>query len=425
MINPKILREERTEEIDRIEARGAPVPMDRFRDLDTRRRKSNRLLEDLRHLRKKASEEIGRLKRGGDAAEEKVREMRQVGDQIQDLEKQVRKIDEDWNLLLLEVPNVPDPSVPRGGGPDDNPVVREWGHRPEFAFEPRPHWEIGERLGILDFERAAKITGARFAVYWGAGARLERALINFMLDLHTREHGYREILPPFLVNENSLTGTGNLPKFREDLFKVEGHDLFLIPTAEVPLTNLYSREILNAADLPIRLCAYTPCFRSEAGSYGKDTKGLVRQHQFNKVEMVKFVEPEKAAEELESLTMNAEEVLKRLDLHYRIIELCTGDLGFAAAKTYDLEVWLPSQNAYREISSCSNFGDFQARRAGIRYRPEPRAKPRPLHTLNGSGLAIGRTVIAILEQNQERDGSVGIPEALRPFCDGLEKISQP
>ncbi|MEE8112223.1 MAG: serine--tRNA ligase, partial [Acidobacteriota bacterium] len=401
------------------------VPMDRFRDLDTRRRKSNRLLEDLRHSRKKASEEIGRLKRGGDAAEEKVREMRQVGDQIQDLEKQVRKIDEDWNLLLLEVPNVPDPSVPRGGGPDDNPVVREWGHRPEFAFEPRPHWEIGERLGILDFERAAKITGARFAVYWGAGARLERALINFMLDLHTREHGYREILPPFLVNENSLTGTGNLPKFREDLFKVEGHDLFLIPTAEVPLTNLYSREILDAADLPIRLCAYTPCFRSEAGSYGKDTKGLVRQHQFNKVEMVKFVEPEKAAEELESLTMNAEEVLKRLDLHYRIIELCTGDLGFAAAKTYDLEVWLPSQKVYREISSCSNFGDFQARRAGIRYRPEPRAKPRPLHTLNGSGLAIGRTVIAILEQNQERDGSVGIPEALRPFCDGLEKISQP
>ncbi len=425
MINPKILREERTEEIDRIEARGTPVPMDRFRDLDTRRRKSNRLLEDLRHLRKKASEEIGRLKRGGDAAEEKVREMRLVGDQIQDLEKQVRKIDEDWNLLLLEIPNVPDPSVPRGGGPDDNPVVREWGHRPEFAFEPRPHWEIGERLGILDFERAAKITGARFAVYWGAGARLERALINFMLDLHTREHGYREILPPFLVNENSLTGTGNLPKFREDLFKVEGHDLFLIPTAEVPLTNLYSREILNAADLPIRLCAYTPCFRSEAGSYGKDTKGLVRQHQFNKVEMVKFVEPEKAAEELESLTMNAEEVLKRLDLHYRIIELCTGDLGFAAAKTYDLEVWLPSQKVYREISSCSNFGDFQARRAGIRYRPEPRVKPRPLHTLNGSGLAIGRTVIAILEQNQERDGSVGIPEALRPFCDGLEKISQP
>ena len=425
MIDPKITREEDSAERKRINSRGITVPWDEIRHLDAEFRNLKHQVEDLRHRRKKSSEEIARMKRDSGEAGERIAEMRQVGDEIKKLGERGREIEERLNRHLMVIPNVPAEPVPVGSGPEENRLVREWGKRPEFAYAPRPHWEIGERLGILDFERAAKITGARFAVYSGAGARLERALINFMLDIHTRRHGYREILPPFLVNQASMTNTGNLPKFRDDLFKVEGFDLFLIPTAEVPLTNLYAGEILDGEELPIRVTAYTPCFRSEAGSYGKDTKGLIRQHQFNKVELVKFVEPEKAPAELESLTADAEKILQELDLHYRVMELCTGDLGFSAARTYDLEVWLPSQETFREISSCSHFGDFQARRAGIRYRPGGKGKPRLVHTLNGSGLAVGRTVIAILEQHQQRDGAVAIPRPLRPFMDGLEKISVP
>jgi seryl-tRNA synthetase len=425
MINPKIIRENRTEEIERIRARGTELPWEAIQELDRKRRRLQTEVEELRHERKQASDAIGKKKRTGEDAQEEIAAMRRVGEEIKALEERLRENDEALDQQLLDIPNVPSPNTPIGGGPDDNRLVRDWGTKPAFDFEPRAHWEIGERLGILDFERAAKITGSRFAVYSGAGARLERALINFMLDLHTRRHGYREVLPPFMVNAESMTATGNLPKFRDDLFKIEGYDFYLIPTAEVPLTNLYAGEILDAARLPIRVAAYTPCFRSEAGSYGKDTKGLIRQHQFNKVELVKFAAPDQAEAELESLTADAEKVLQELDLHYRVIELCTGDLGFSAARTYDLEVWLPSQDTYREISSCSHFTDFQARRAGIRFRPEPKAKPRLVHTLNGSGLAVGRTVIAILEQHQERDGSVVIPEALRPFMDGLERIPLP
>jgi seryl-tRNA synthetase len=332
------------------------------------------------------------------------------------------EIEARFEAFMLSLPNLPDPSVAVGKNAEDNKEIRRWGELPKFAFRPKNHWDIGEELGILDFVRAAKIAGARFAVYRDAGAKLERALINFMLDLHTKENGYKEILPPVLVNRVSLIGTGQLPKFEEDLFRLAQGEYFLIPTAEVPLTNLHRDEMVEREELPIMYVAYTPCFRSEAGSYGKDVRGLIRQHQFNKVEMVKFTEPETSYQELEGMVRNAGEVLERLKLPYRVVELCTGDMGFSAAKTYDLEVWLPGQNAYREISSCSNCEDFQARRAQIRYRKEKKGKPIFVHTLNGSGLAVGRTLVAVLENYQQRDGSVLIPDVLRPYMDGAERI---
>jgi seryl-tRNA synthetase len=388
--------------------------------------------EALQAQRNAANQQMSELAKGPDRAAFTARreELRILSDQIKELERQLGDVEARLAERLLMVPNVPHPSIPDGQAYEDNPVRRVWGTPPDQDFEPKPHWDLGPALGILDFERAAKLSGARFAVLWGAGARLERALIWFMLDLHTREHGYLEVYPPFLVRAETMQGTGQLPKFEQDLFKTQRTDpnepgaLYLIPTAEVPVTNLHADEILEGASLPVAYCAYTPCFRSEAGSYGKDVRGLIRQHQFDKVELVRFVEPSTSLAELELLTSHAEEVLKRLNLHYRVVELCAGDLGFSAAKTYDLEVWLPSQRAYREISSCSTFTDYQARRAKIRYRPAPKAKPQLLHTLNGSGLAIGRTLVAILEQYQQKDGSVIIPEALREYM-GMERIAAP
>jgi seryl-tRNA synthetase len=393
-----------------------------FAALDTRRREHITRMERLRAAQKKASEEIGRLKKQGQDASAQQEEMRRVREGIAGEEKEVATFQEKLQGLLKRIPNLPHVSVPQGRGAEENVEVRRWGAPPAFGFTPKPHWELGEQLGILDFEQAAKISGARFAVYWELGARMERALINFMLDLHTREHGYTEVLPPFLVNSDSMYGTGQLPKFAADLFKCENFDLWLIPTAEVPVTNLFRDEVIEAARLPISLAAYTPCFRSEAGSYGKDVRGIIRQHQFQKVELVKFSRPETSYDELEKLTANAEAVLQRLGLHYRVVALCTGDLGFSSAKTYDLEVWVPGQQRFMEISSCSNFEAFQARRAGIRYRPEGKSKTEFVHTLNGSGLAVGRTWLAILESYQQADGSVLIPEALRPYM-GTDRIT--
>ncbi len=349
--------------------------------------------------------------------------MRQVSQRIKAMDEELKQVDEDLHRFLLTVPNLPHPSTPVGASESDNVQVRTWGEPRQPGFEAKPHWEIGEALGILDFERAAKITGARFVLYRGAGARLERALINFMLDLHTGDHGYLEVLPPFMVNRDSMTATGQLPKFEEDLFRLVDPDFLLIPTAEVPVTNIHRGEILKRSDLPIRYTAYTPCFRREAGSYGKDTRGLIRQHQFNKVELVKFTHPSESDAELEKLTADAEKVLQLLELPYRVMALCSGDIGFSAAKTYDIEVWLPGQSCYREISSCSTFGDFQARRAGIRFREDEKAKPEFVHTLNGSGLAVGRTLVAVLENYQREDGSVVVPQALRPYMGGMERIS--
>ncbi len=388
--------------------------------------------ETLQAQRNAANQQMSELAKGPDRAAFTARreELRVLSDQVKELERQLGEVEARLAERLLVVPNLPHPTIPDGQAYEDNPVRRVWGTPPDQGFEPKPHWDVGPALGILDFERAAKLSGARFAVLWGAGARLERALIWFMLDLHTREHGYKEVYPPFLVRAETMQGTGQLPKFEQDLFKTQRTDpnepgaLYLIPTAEVPVTNLHADEILEGASLPVAYCAYTPCFRSEAGSYGKDVRGLIRQHQFDKVELVRFVEPSTSLSELELLTSHAEEVLKRLNLHYRVVELCAGDLGFSAAKTYDLEVWLPSQRAYREISSCSTFTDYQARRAKIRYRPAPKAKPLFLHTLNGSGLAIGRTLVAILEQYQQKDGSVVIPEPLREYM-GMERIAVP
>jgi seryl-tRNA synthetase len=386
--------------------------------------------EALKAQRNQANDAMAQLAKGPDKAAfaAKRDELRVLSTQIQELEAELKRVEEGVEGQLLAVPNVPHPSVPDGAGADDNPVRRSGGTQPELGFEPRPHWEIGEALGILDFARASKLSGPRFSVLWAQGARLERALVSFMLDLHTGEHGYTEVAPPYLVKGEALRGTGQLPKFEEDLFKTfrSGSDdtspLYLIPTAEVPVTNLHAEEILEAAQLPLAYTAFTPCFRSEAGSYGKDVRGLIRQHQFDKVELVRFVQPEAGLEQLELLTSHAEAVLKRLDLHYRVVELCAADLGFGSTKTYDLEVWLPSQNAYREISSCSWYGDFQARRAKIRYRAQPKAKPQLVHTLNGSGLAVGRTLVAILEQNQQRDGSVLVPAALQPYL-GAERLT--
>ncbi len=388
--------------------------------------------EALQAQRNAANQQMSELAKGPDRAAFAARrdELRLLSEQVKELEGRLSDVETRLAERLLVVPNLPHPSIPDGQAYEDNPVRRVWGEPPRRDFEPKPHWDVGPALGILDFERAAKLSGARFAVLWGAGARLERALIWFMLDLHTREHGYTEVYPPFLVRAETMQGTGQLPKFEADLFKTQRTDpnepgaLYLIPTAEVPVTNLHADEILDGARLPVAYCAYTPCFRSEAGSYGKDVRGLIRQHQFDKVELVRFVEPSSSLEQLELLTSHAEEVLRRLNLHYGVVELCTGDLGFSAAKTYDLEVWLPSQRAYREISSCSTFTDYQARRARIRYRPQPKAKPQLLHTLNGSGLAIGRTLVAILEQYQQKDGSVVIPEALREYM-GMERITPP
>jgi len=405
-----------------IKDRGYDLDMSEFETLDQQRRQRLTVLEELRHTRNRVSDEIAAIKKSGGDAAHLILEMKKVSSDIKAKEKELPQFEEALNRLTMVIPNMPHESVVTGKDEVDNPVIRTWGKIQEMDFEPLPHWEIGEQLGILDFARAAKIAGARFALYKGMGAQMERALINFMLDIHTNEHGYTEILPPFMVNSDCMTGTGQLPKFKEDLFKIEGWDFYLIPTAEVPVTNIHRQETLEGGDLPIRYVSYTPCFRSEAGSYGKDTRGLIRQHQFNKVEMVKFTRPEESYEELEKLTRNAEEILRRLELPYRVVSLCTGDLGFSATKTYDLEVWLPGQNLYREISSCSNFRDFQARRAQIRFRKKGKSGTELVHTLNGSGLAVGRTVVAILENYQQRDGSVSIPEALKPYMGGIDSI---
>ncbi len=422
MLDLKFLRDNLEAVELRLKTRGGAVNLARFRDVETRRRELLQQSETLKALRNKASEEISLIK-DKSQAQGRIAEMRQVSQQIKGLDDELAKVEAELQGIMLTLPNLPHPTVPVGASEADNVEVRKWREPVRFDFTPRPHWEIGEALGILDFERGAKLTGARFTLYRGAGARIERALINFMLDLHTDRHKYVEMLPPFVVNRESMTGTGQLPKFEDDLFRLDGLDYFLIPTAEVPVTNIHRGEILKGADLPLYYAAYTPCFRKEAGSYGKDTRGLIRQHQFNKVELVKFVRPADSYRELDLLLANAEEVLRQLGLPYRVMELCSADLGFSAAKTYDIEVWLPGQNAYREISSCSNFEDFQARRASIRFREDDQAKPEFVHTLNGSGLAVGRTVVAILENYQQADGSVVIPEPLRPYMGGLERIS--
>ncbi len=404
----------------KLELRGVKNGLEGFLELDHNRRHVITNVENLKQRRNQASEDIAKLKKSGQDAGSQIAAMKEVGTEIKTLDQLVEQLDGKLREILKTIPNLPHSSVPEGWGPEQNVEVRRWGTPREFSFTPKSHWELGEALGILDFERAGKISGARFAVYMGLGAKLERALQNFMLDLHTKEHGYTEVLPPFLVNSASLFGTGNLPKFAEDLFKTENHDLWLVPTAEVPLTNLYRDEVLDAKKLPVKLTAFTACFRSEAGSYGQDVRGLTRQHQFQKVEIVKFAHPSTSYEELESLTNNAETVLQKLGLPYRVMALCTGDMGFSSAKTYDIEVWLPGQGVYREISSCSNFEAFQARRANLRYRDG--ADRGFLHTLNGSGLAIGRTWLAILENYQQEDGTVVVPEALRSYL-GTDRIT--
>jgi seryl-tRNA synthetase len=395
-----------------------------FREVDTQRRQAITEAETLKARRNRASEDIGKLKKSGQDASALMAETKDLREQIQTREKTAADLDARLGEILSGIPNIPHASVPVGNSAEQNVEVRRWGRTPQFDFAPKPHWELGEQLGVLDLERAVKLTGARFAVYWDHGARLERALANFMLDLHTREHGYTEVLPPYLVNSDSMYGTGQLPKFAADSFRVPqgDKDLWLIPTAEVPVTNLYRDEILDAARLPISLTACTPCFRSEAGSYGKDVRGIIRQHQFQKVELVKFARPENSYDEHEKLTRDAEQILQKLGLHYRVVILCSGDMGPSAAKTYDIEVWLPGQKLFREISSCSNFETYQARRANIRYRPDGRNKPESVHTLNGSGLAVGRTWVAIVENYQQADGSVIIPEVLRPYI-GEERIT--
>lgn len=378
--------------------------------------------EKLKNRRNIVSDEIAAMKKSGKDAQAKIVEMREVSQTIKELDEQLRQLDAKMEEVAMVIPNILHESVPEGDSDADNPVIREWGSPTVFDFEPKAHWEIGEQLGLLDFERGGKVAGARFTVSKGMGARLERALVNFMLDLHTEQHGYKEVFTPFMVNRSSMEGTGQLPKFAQDMFKIEGTEFYLIPTAEVPVTNLYREEIIPEADLPIWHCAYSACFRAEAGAAGRDTRGLIRQHQFNKVELVKFVHPDTSYDELESLTANAEKVLELLELPYRTVTLCSGDVGFSSAKTYDLEVWLPGQEAYREISSCSNFEDFQARRANIRFKPANGGKPAFVHTLNGSGIAVGRTVAAILENYQEEDGSVEVPEVLIPYMGGLKRI---
>lgn len=423
MLEIKFIRDNLEKVKEMIAQRGIDLDLEEFKTLDSERRDTLKELEALRHKRKVVSEEIGLLKKEGKDAQNYMEEMRGVSQRIKDLDALLTEKESALNDILMIMPNVPHSTVAVGKDSSDNPVIRQWGEIPRFDFPPKPHWEIGENLGILDFERGAKIAGTRFALYADLGARLERELINFMLDIQVKEHHYMEVLPPFLVNSASMTGTGQLPKFAEDLFKLEGWDYYLIPTAEVPVTNIHRNEILSESDLPIRYVSYTPCFRAEAGSYGKDTRGLIRQHQFNKVELVKFTTPETSYNELEGLLRDAEVILQRLEIPYRVVSLCTGDLGFAAAKTYDIEVWLPAERNFREISSCSNFEDFQARRAKIRFRREGKTKTELVHTLNGSGLAIGRTLLAILENYQQEDGTVIIPKALRPYLK-MERIKK-
>jgi seryl-tRNA synthetase len=424
MLDIKFIRENWTTVQKSLEARKVSVDLEQLKTTDTNHRNLLQEIETLRSKRNTVSDQIATLKKAGEDASGQVEDMRVVSGNIKKLEKSLTELETSLQKILLELPNVPHESVPIGHDESDNTLVRQVGEKPRFDSEPKAHWDLGEALNIFDFEKAAKIAGARFPLYLGAGARLERALINFMLDTHTTEHGFKEILPPLMANRSTLTHTGQLPKFEEDLFKIEGWDYYLIPTAEVPVTNIHQGEILAEEDLPIYYTAYTPCFRSEAGSYGKDTRGLIRQHQFNKVELVKFVPPETSYDELESLTSTAESILERLNLPYRVVTLCSGDLGFSAAKTYDIEVWMPAQNVYREISSCSNFEGFQARRGNIRYRQKGRKGTTLVHTLNGSGLAVGRTVAAILENYQQPDGSVKIPEALIPYMGGMEKIEK-
>jgi seryl-tRNA synthetase len=422
MLDIKFLREniEKVEEM--LKARNTSVDLSEFKSIEKNRRKLITETESLKAERNKKNKEIAQLKKNGKMDKALIDDMQVISGKIKKLDAELKIMEEKLENIAMIIPNMLHESVPVGKDENDNQVYKTWGEKPKFNFEPKEHYVIGEQLDILDFERAAKLTGARFSLYKGFGAKLERALINFMLDLHTSEHGYTEILPPFMVNRKTMTGTGQLPKFEEDLFKIEGLDYFLIPTAEVPVTNIFADEILNEKELPIYYTAYTPCFRSEAGSYGKDTKGLIRQHQFNKVELVKFSKPEDSYNELEKLLQNAETVLQRLNIHYRVVTLCSGDTGFSASKTYDIEVWLPGQNKYREISSCSNFEDFQARRAKIRFKRKGKKGTEFVHTLNGSGLAVGRTLVAVLENYQQGDGSVKIPEALQPYMNGLEKI---
>jgi seryl-tRNA synthetase len=421
MIDPKLVRENIGIVEEALKKRGATFDTGRLVSIDEKRRKLIQESEKMKNEKNALSDEIAKSRKTGTNPTEKIEHLRTLGKDINVLEEQLKGVEKEWEDILLIIPNIPHESVPVGTTDEDNKVVRTWGEKPTFDFEPLAHWDLGETLDILDFKRAAKITGSRFTLYKSYGALLERSLINFMLDLHVREHGYTEVLPPFMVNREAMTGTGQLPKFEEELFHLEGLDYFLIPTAEVPVTNIYSNEILKEEELPIKYVAYTPCFRKEAGAHGKDTRGLTRQHQFNKVELVKFAHPDISYDELEGLLLDAEDVLKRLNIHYRVSLLCTGDLGFSSAKTYDIEVWLPGQNIYREISSCSNFETFQARRAKIRYRKSS-GKVDLLHTLNGSGLAIGRTVMAVMENCQTKEGFITVPEVLRPYMHGITRI---
>ena len=425
MYDLRVLRENLNGLRERLGPRGKDVAWEDLRTLVEDRRIQTTQVEELRHQLKKGSEDVARRKRNQEPADEEMAAMKAVGESIKECEHRLRSTEDQLTSLALQIPNLPHASVPEGRQAEDNVEVRRWGSPPSLQNPVRTHWDLGERLGILDFDRAVRMVKARFAVLTGMGARLERALINYMLDVHTTQHGYREVLPPLLVNQASMTGTGQLPKFEEDLFRLRDDELFLIPTAEVPLTNLHREEALAEDALPIRYSAYTPCFRREAGSYGKDTRGLIRLHQFNKVELVAFAKPEQSYDELERLTTHAETILQGLELHYRVVALCKGDLGFSAAKTYDIEVWLPSQRGFREVSSCSNFEAFQARRAGIRWRPKigkKDAKSEFVHTLNGSGLAVGRTLVAVLENYQQSDGTVTVPKALQPYMGGLQKI---
>ncbi len=423
MLDLKFIRQNLELVKESLRKRNMDFDLEAFIELDAKRRDLIQEVEALKEKRNQASSKVAEKKRKKEDASELIAELGQLSSRIKELDASLKEIDEQVHSLLLQIPNIPHPSVPEGKDEADNKVVKTWGEIPQFDFEPKEHWEIGAFLNGLDFPRAAKLTGSRFVVMWDWAAKLERALINFMLDLHTQEHGYIEVLPPFIVNNHSMQATGQLPKFAEDLFKLENLNYYLIPTAEVPVINLHREEVIPGESLPLNYTAYTPCFRSEAGSYGKDTKGIIRQHQFDKVELIRFVRPENSYAELEQLVQQAEKVLQLLELPYRIVVLCTGDLGFSAAKTYDLEVWLPGQNKYREISSCSNCEDFQARRANIRFKDKGEKKSKYPHILNGSGLAVGRTLVAILENYQQADGSVVIPRVLRPYLGGLEKIT--